>query len=247
MSRDNSTEIDRELQTVRLFLTEPHDCSYITQERATTAFVDPEIQVSVALYQQLAEQGFRRSGRFHYRPHCSNCQACISVRIPVAAFTPNRSQKRCAQRNQNIVIEAKHQIDRAEPYTLFEHYIARRHSDGDMYPASPSQFDDFLGSRSESTLYLEMRLNDQLIGCAVSDRLGNSLSAIYTYFDPQQSKRSLGTLAILAQLDLARQWRLEFVYLGYWIANSNKMAYKTQFKPLEYFCGQGWSPEPPTQ
>ena len=92
-----------------------------------------------------------------------------------------------------------------------------------------------------------MRLNGQLVGCAVSDRLGNSLSAIYTYFDPQQSKRSLGTLAILAQLDLARQWRLEFVYLGYWIANSNKMAYKTQFKTLEYFCGQGWSPEPPTQ
>ena len=245
MSRDNSPEIDRELQTVRLFLTEPHDCSYITDQQATTAFVDPDITVHPTLYQRLAEQGFRRSGRYHYRPHCEHCQACVSVRLPVAAYRPNRSQRRCARSNSDIDVTAVEQIDREAHYALFERYIAARHRDGDMYPASTSQFEDFLGSRNQTTLYLELRLQGELIGCAVTDRYPNGLSAIYTYFDPQLAGRSLGTLAIIAQLQLARRWQLEHLYLGYWIAPSAKMAYKTRFVPLEYFDGQLWSNEPP--
>lgn len=246
MSRDNSPEIDRELQTVRLFLTEPHDCSYLAAEQATTAFVDPAITIHSTLYERLAEQGFRRSGRYHYRPHCQHCQACISVRVPVAAFVPNRSQKRCGRRNSDLQLTTTAVIDRDQHYALFERYIAGRHRDGDMYPASRAQFEDFLGSGSQATHYLEMWLDQRLVGCAVTDRYPHGLSAIYTYYEPSLAARGLGTLAILAQLQLARRWQLDYLYLGYWIAASSKMAYKVSFKPLEYFDGQSWSPEPPS-
>lgn len=245
MSRDNSPDIDRDLQTVRLFLTQPHPCSYLADQTATTAFVDPDITPSIALCEQLAEHGFRRSGGYHYRPHCGSCQACVSVRIPVAAFTPNRSQKRCAKRNRDLAATPLASIDQAEHYPLYERYIAARHSDGDMYPASVKQFEDFLGNPSPATLYLELRLNGALVGCAVTDRFAGGLSAIYTYFEPQLEDRGIGRYAILAQLQLARRWQCEHLYLGYWIAGSEKMAYKASYRPLEYFDGQLWASQPP--
>lgn len=245
MSRDNSPDITRDLQTVRLFLTEPHPCSYLVDQRATTAFVDPEIIPTASLAEQLAENGFRRSGRYHYRPHCESCQACVSVRIPVAAFTPNRSQRRCAARNSDIEVVALRSIAHEQHYPLYERYISARHSDGDMYPATPKQFEDFLGRSAATALYIELRLAGRLVGCAVTDRFANGLSAIYTYFEPELQERGLGRFAILAQLQLARRWQCEHLYLGYWIAGSDKMAYKASYRPLEYFDGQLWG-EPPS-
>ncbi len=185
--------------------------------------------------------GFRRSGKHVYRPHCGACQACIPVRIPVNKFRPNRSQKRCLKNNADLNIRVILDISGHEYYELYERYINHRHDDGDMYPPSYQQYSEFLSSEWGITRHLEFRdSSGQLVGVAVCDRLASGLSAIYTFFEPDQAKRSLGTYAILTQTSLARDWNLPFVYLGYWIKACDKMRYKNQFKPLQMYIDQQW-------
>ena len=237
MSRD----ISPDLQRLRLFLTEPHDCSYLPEERATTAFVDPAVPVSKAVYSRLSELGFRRSGRYIYTPRCENCQACIATRIPVKQFKPNRQQKRCANRNDDLLIRLCDDIDHGEHFALYERYISERHYDGDMYPPTRSQYDDFIGEQLESSRVIEYRIQDRLVAGAVVDLLDDGISAIYTYYDPEPSKRSLGTFAILSQISIANDLDLSFVYLGYWIKECDKMAYKSGFRPLEMRVNNRWT------
>ena len=141
MTRDISPDI----QTVRLCLTEPHECSYLPERMSTTAFVDPALFIDVALYSRMTTLGFRRSGPYLYAPMCSACKACVPTRLPVAEFKMNRSQKRCWRDNADIAVEQCDAIDLAEHYDLYARYIESRHSDGDMYPPSVRQFEDFLG------------------------------------------------------------------------------------------------------
>ena len=236
MTRD----ISPDLQTLRLFLTEPHDCSYLTDQQATTAFVDPATPVEQSLYSRLSEMGFRRSGRYVYAPRCESCNACIATRIPVFEFSPNRQQKRCARRNEELNIRVEHQVDHEEHFPLYERYINQRHRDGDMYPPTRDQYDDFIGNMLEGSRIIEYRLQGELIAAAVIDLLDNGISAIYTYFDPEQDRRSLGTFAILSQIELARQLELNYLYLGYWIKHCEKMAYKSGFRPLEMLIKNQW-------
>lgn len=241
MSRD----ISPDLSTIRLFLTEPHQCSYLSDRAATTAFVDPALPISRQMYNRLSESGFRRSGRYLYVPHCQNCSACIPARIPAAAFTPNRQQRRCARDNQDLEIKVLKQVDGDEHFILYSSYICKRHADGDMYPPTRSQYDDFIGSPFEFTRFVEFRLNGRLLGCSVVDILDHSISAIYTYYDPSEERRSLGTMAILAIIDLARRQNLQCVYLGYWIDACSKMRYKTRFQPIELLIDGAWQPYSP--
>ncbi len=234
-------DIAPEMRKIKLFLTDPHPCSYLSEQSATTAFVDPQQPICTETYSRLSASGFRRSGQYIYTPHCMSCNACIPVRVLADTFKPTRSQKRCLKRNSDITVDVKHSIDLDEHYELYQRYIDTRHCDGDMYPATPEQYHDFIGKPWESTRFIEYRLEQELIACAVSDWLSDGLSAVYTYFDPTKPSRSLGTFAILKQIDIIRaQVTPGYVYLGYWVKKSAKMNYKSKFSPFELYAEDCW-------
>ncbi|WP_111643026.1 arginyltransferase [Marinimicrobium alkaliphilum] len=230
-----------DLSNLKLYATQPHPCSYLEDEEATTIFVDPQAPMDKMLYSQLSQIGFRRSGGHLYRPHCAQCRACISCRVPVSAFVPSRSQRRCWRRNTDIEIRPVSDIQTDEHYSLYAEYIAERHRDGDMYPPSQSQYEAFLSSEWGTTGYLEFRLDGRLLGVAVFDQLNDGISAVYTFFDNHHPGRGLGVYGILAQIELARNMGLDYVYLGYWIKACDKMNYKTRYRPLELLINRRWT------
>lgn len=203
-------------------------------------FVDPDLQMTVELYSRLSELGFRRSGQHLYRPQCKSCQACIPARIPVTEFTPNRRLKRCLKRNSDVVSQLVDSISGDEYYQLYERYITERHADGDMYPPSREQYDSFLTAEWNATRFIEFRVDGRLIGVAVTDQMDNGLSAVYTFFDPDESHRSLGVMAVLSQIQWAQDLGLGSVYLGYWIKECQKMAYKIDYRPLDILLEGRW-------
>lgn len=229
-----------DLSTLRLFATHPHPCSYLEGEEATTVFVDPEAVINKSLYSQLSLLGFRRSGSHLYRPQCAQCQACVSCRIPVDLFKPNRSQKRCMKTNSDLEIQVVDDINTDEHFGLYSQYLELRHREGDMYPPSREQYASFLTSEWESTRYLEFRDAGRLVALAVCDHLDDGLSAVYTFYDATLEERSLGKYAVLAQIELAKHLGLTYVYLGYWIKHCDKMNYKTNYRPLELLINRRW-------
>lgn len=229
-----------DLAHLKFYATQPHACSYLEQEHAVTLFLDPHEQIDEQTYGRLSELGFRRSGEHLYRPHCPQCKACVPARIPVEAFAPNRQQLRICKRNQDLRVSSSTPRLDNEIYDLYSRYITVRHADGDMYPPSREQFESFLVSSNPFCEFNEFRLEGRLLAVAVTDRLPNGLSAVYTFFDPQESRRSLGRYAILWQIEEARRACLPAVYLGYWIRNCRKMSYKTEYRPLEMLVSQRW-------
>ena len=234
------------LTNLKLYATHPHACSYLDGQEATTLFIDPHAEVDHVLYSHLSDLGFRRSGDHIYRPRCQTCKACIPVRIPVNKFKPTRQQKRCWARNQDLTVLVSQSLNLPLYYPLYARYITERHSDGDMYPPSEEQLNNFLKPAVEQgTDYLEFWLRDELVAVAVSDRLAQGLSAIYTFYSPaaEHDYRSLGVMAVLHQIARAQQLQLPFLYLGYWIKDCRKMAYKNHYRPLELLVDQVWRTE----
>jgi arginine-tRNA-protein transferase len=227
-----------------LYLSAAHACSYLPGRRSHTLFSDPEQDMDMAVYGELLQFGFRRSGRMVYTPRCPACRQCISVRIPVARFSPRRSQRRILKSNRDVVLQSRPAGFDAEHYRLYRAYTAARHEDGEMAQASPKEYLSFLTAPWCDTRFLELREDDRLLGVAVTDRVDNALSAVYTFFDPRHHRRSLGTLAILLQLEQARREGLDYLYLGYWIRDSPKMAYKSNFRPLEAWHAGRWHAVP---
>ncbi len=225
------------LYDLRLFLTTEYPCSYLPEQRARNLVADP-VMISSALYGQLAPLGFRRSGDHLYRPHCQACQACRSLRIPAARFQPNRAQRRIWARNQDLTMRQRDAHFDDEHFALFARYIATRHGGGGMDPASPESYWSFITSQWCPTTLCEFHLGSRLLAVAVVDRLSDGLSAVYTFFDPDCAPRSLGTFAILWQIAEAQRQALDWVYLGYWIAQCDKMAYKSRFHPHEIFIAE---------
>ena len=224
-----------------MFRTIPHPCSYLDNEEASTVFVDPEVIPSIDLLSELSEIGFRRSGPHVYRPDCGSCNACVSVRIPTAAFSPNRRFKRVLTRNQDVTITTTLSIaTNPNARALYERYVNTRHQDGDMYPASQEQFDSFIVSPNESTRFFLFTVGTKLIAVTVCDELRQGLSAVYTFFDPDESKRSPGTFAILSLIAHASQKQLPYVFLGYWVKDCHKMEYKLDFRPIELLQDKRW-------
>ncbi len=228
------------LRDIRVYTTFPHACSYLADQEATTLFIDPRQTLSQALYTQLSLMGFRRSGDHLYRPHCSQCNACVPSRVPVAEFNRSKSQKRVWRRNQDLVVREEDAIDDDEAYALYARYISVRHADGDMFPPERDQYRSFLNNGLGCTRYFRFYEDDRLIAVVVADQMLDGLSAIYTFYDPEYEARSLGTYAVLFQIDLMRQAQLDYVYLGYWITNCDKMSYKSRFQPMELFRGGNW-------
>jgi len=224
------------------FITPSHDCPYLDNESAKTIFLSPEIQPDPNLYSLLIDKGFRRSGEHIYRPHCGSCQACISVRLPIKQFNMNKQQKRCLKKSHAFSTQTEIASYKQTYFDLFEKYINLRHKDGDMYPTSPKQYKEFLLNDWVECSFLNFydTKEQNLVATAVFDQVENGLSAVYTYFDPDYSKFSLGRLAILKLIELARQRELDYVYLGYWIKDCDKMAYKGEYRPLECFINDRW-------
>ncbi|GAB5414419.1 MAG: arginyltransferase [Congregibacter sp.] len=228
------------LRDLKVYTTYPHRCSYLEGEEATTLFIDPRQSVDQTLYTNLSMLGFRRSGNHIYRPHCSHCNACIPARVPVADFKANRSQRRCLKKNQDLECSPRSSISDDESYQLYDRYIRARHADGDMYPPDRDQFESFLNDPWDCTDYYQFRRDGKLVAVAVVDRMLDGFSAIYTFYDPDEDARGLGRFAILWQIDRCRKLGLPYVYLGYWIRNCQKMAYKSDYQPLEVLVNNQW-------
>ncbi len=230
-----------DLAAVKFFITPLHKCSYLPRQDAITLFADPKAEVNQNLYSDLSEMGFRRSGNYLYRPHCRQCAACIPVRIPCNAFSPSRKQKRVIKKNADLNITAVDPVYSDEHYQLYQNYIEQKHRDGDMYPPSPEQYASFLLSDWGNTVFFEFRDgNNQLLAVSVCDILENGISAVYTFYDISQPKRSLGVMAVLWQIEEAKNRDLPSVYLGYWIKECQKMSYKTDYRPLEMLIDDHW-------
>jgi arginine-tRNA-protein transferase len=238
----------RQQQSPEIFISMPHPCSYLPGKTATTLFVDPRYTLDSEKFGRFMQLGWRRSGDLVYRPHCHDCTACVPVRVPVALFRPRRGQRRVWARNQDLEIRARAPIFDVEHFDLYQRYQRGRHPGGGMDEADPQKYLEFLTGRHVQTVFYEMRLDAQLLGVAVVDRLPDGLSAVYTFFDPGQRTRALGIYAVLWQIEEARRRQLPYVYLGYWIDDSQKMSYKTSYRPLEAYQGGFWSllPEPET-
>lgn len=213
-----------------------HPCSYLADQQARNIYPDPQRPINNTLYAQLIQYGFRRSGEHVYRPFCPNCNACIPVRIKVQKFAPNRSQRRCLKNNSELSIQLKPAGFNEEHYDLYQRYLADRHLGGGMDNPTPQSYQHFLTSHWSDTSFVEVRNSQQtLVAVAVTDFVHNAASAFYTFFEPTLKKQSLGTFAILKQIELAKEYHLEYLYLGYWIESSQKMNYKTRFSALQYF------------
>ena len=228
------------ISSVRLFRTSPHPCSYKESEQAATVFVDPDLVIDKAINSKLSDLGYRRSGAHLYRPDCDFCQACISCRVPVAEFQFNRSQRRILRRNESLRVVEKSDLTDYIAYDLYQRYINQRHLDGDMFPASLEQYEAFIKTKMFDTRFFLFYEQEELLAVSVVDFLEQGLSAVYTFFDPDQGQRSLGNFAILWQIKMCQKLGLPYVFLGYWIKGCGKMEYKSKFRPLEMLINGRW-------
>lgn len=227
---------------IRWYLTAPQICPYLEGQEMQTVLADPTARLGGQRYGRLLSEGFRRSGRFVYRHHCAACSACIPVRVPVARFRPDRSQRRCLLRNADLQLRIAAAPDIEEHMTLFKRYLRTRHPGGSMDALTSDDYADMLNDSHSDVLLLECRLGADLVCVAVTDATPDGLSAMYTFFDPDHAARSLGSYAILLQIGETLRRGLPHLYLGYWIADSRKMAYKTRFQPCEGLLGGAWQP-----
>ncbi|MDY0022769.1 arginyltransferase [Arenimonas caeni] len=233
--------------SIRLFQSLEHACGYWPERLARDLIIDPTDPQLPAVYGQALAMGFRRSGGHVYRPYCAGCRACISVRIPADRFVPNRSQKRCLARNADLEMRIAPARRTDENFALYRRYLDTRHAGGGMDDPEPENFDAFLACRWSPTEFMEFRLDGELAALAVTDVVPQGLSAVYTFFEPALAERSLGTYAILQQVERARRERRGYVYLGFWLAGHPKMEYKRRYRPLEYLDGAQWRPVPEVQ
>ncbi|SEL74300.1 arginine-tRNA-protein transferase [Colwellia chukchiensis] len=223
----------------QLGVTKSFPCSYLPeqQERLLVA-LDSRLSDSEH-YAWLMEQGFRRSGNDIYRPHCLNCNACQSLRVLVNDFQPSKSQKRTLKRNQALHVEVSETV-KANYYPLFEQYIDCFHRDGAMYPASAAQFQRMLANNITKQCYLEVWHQTTLVSVAITDKMPNALSAVYTFYHPAYRSQGLGVFSILQQIKLASELKRRFLYLGYQIDQCAKMNYKNRFHPHQRLIENQW-------
>jgi arginine-tRNA-protein transferase len=223
------------------YTTAPLPCPYVsgrTERKVVTEITGAE---SERLHDRLSRAGFRRSHNIAYAPVCPGCNACIPIRVPVAEFQPDRTQRRIQKANAGVEgFEAQPRAT-AEQFHLFQRYQQARHHDGDMAAMSFYDYRAMVEDTPIDTFIAEFRdADDRLVGACLTDRLGDGLSAVYSFFAPDQERRSLGSYTILWLIERARRAGLPYVYLGYWVPESRKMAYKARFRPSEILAGGSW-------
>lgn len=232
----------------RFFVTSPAPCPYLPGKVERKVFTELGGVNAGELNDALGRIGFRRSQSVAYRPSCSDCSACISVRVRTGDFAPSQSQKRNLRRNGDLVATACRAWATEEQYGLLQSYLASRHPDGGMADMDEQDFADMVEQSPVDSVMVEYReptvdgRPGRLVGCCLTDRQGDGLSMIYSFFDARHPLREgLGTFIILDHIRRAAASGLPFVYLGYWIEGSTRMAYKARFRPLERLGPEGWS------
>jgi arginine-tRNA-protein transferase len=237
--------------TPQFYLTAPSPCPYLPGQSERKVFTHLVGDRASALNDILTQGGFRRSQNIAYRPACEGCRACVSVRVVVDAFAPSRSFARVAARNADLVGTEIQPSPSSEQYSLFRQYLDTRHADGGMADMTVLDYAMMVEDTHVDTMMVEYRFRGPdtgitgrgegpLVATALTDILGDGLSMVYSFFDPDYSDRSLGTFMILDHIRRARKKGLPYVYLGYWVDGSSKMDYKTRFRPQERLGARGW-------
>ncbi len=216
-------------------------CPYIPGQVERKLITELAGHEAMAFYNALSRAGFRRSHHLAYRPACVQCQACVPVRIPVDEFAPSRSLRRIQRTNADLATRLVRPHATLEQFRLFARYQRSRHADSDMASMTFGDFRAMMEDSPVASRVIELRdAGGACLGACLLDVLDDGLSAVYSFFDPEQRRRSLGTLLVLALIEAARRQDLPYAYLGYWIAESRKMAYKARFHPLEGLTPAGW-------
>ncbi len=234
---------DQPLQKLQFYVTTGYSCGYLPSRMAQSLIAAPQHLIDAEIYSSLIHQGFRRSGSFAYRPHCENCHECVPVRIPVEKFTPSRSQKRAFRQHQNLTAEAVPVDFYEEHYALYAAYQRARHNEqakSDSPEEDAEQYKNFLCKSNVESVLVEFRDQQTLKMVSVIDIVSDGISAVYTFYDTSAANTSYGTYNIMWQVEWAKQLGLPYLYLGYWIRDSQKMAYKQNFKPLEKLIDNEW-------
>ncbi len=238
MSRLNDSNLPFSL--LQFYSTAPYACSYLPGESARSQVATPSHLIGSEVYGELVRAGFRRSGVFTYRPKCAHCQACIPVRVPVARFAPSRSQRRSLRLHGGLLARELPLAFRDEHYQLYLRYQSARHAGGGMDQDSHEQYNHFLLQSRVDTRLIEFSDAGVVRMVSIVDVLSDGLSSVYTFFDPTLPAASLGTYNIVWQIAQCAANELPYLYLGYWIRDSRKMAYKVGFRPIEGLVDGRW-------